>query len=626
MKYIPYIFIFIILSISGVYSYVDFNNIQFGAGEKVKSVSIANVAEKLDKSPIKSKYTLDKGTLKTVAKDNPKDKIEVSIGRKVKDGMLGAVGDIEPILNISRWDDEVSLSIEKDVSAVATKDRDVSFEADKIVYDTPLEEYNFYDVADSTTTPEGAYEFEVILKEKPATNIVSFNIESKGLDFFYQAELTEKEIAEGSSRPENVIGSYAVYASEDKINYVGGKEYKAGKVGHIYRPQIQDADGNKVWGELNVDANSGLLTVTIPQEFLDKAVYPVRHAAGLTFGYSTIGGSSNAMATNEWHGVVGTPIFSGTIDSVFMAHVADTDYFKPVVTNSSLEIISNGVGNAKQCTNANQWDEATYTTKPSVTASSTYMAGVVVNASITGYYDSTGITWYKDTSNSYASPENPTDASSASRRVAIYASYTPDEPNYYFSSDVGFSYTAGAALSYNNTSNPGSNARIGYRSGTDFGNIVSAFRFSSVTIPQGATINTATFSYTAQDTDATTDNVAVYAEDVDSSPAITTTGDEEPKDKGGRVTSASVNWTLPNQTINISYTSPEIKTVIQEIVDRAGWSSGNSLSLVIKNNGATENHNAKNNPGESWMYVTYTTGGGSTSTPSNIQDSIFWFN
>src|SRR5205085_2722515 len=105
-------------------------------------------------------------------------------------------------------------------------------------------------------------------------------LNTKGLDFIYQPELTSEEEKEGCVRPDNVVGSYAIFTSEEKINRVGGKEYKSGKVGHIYRPRIEDANGEKVWGELNIDTKNGVLSVEIPQVFLDKASYPVRHAAG----------------------------------------------------------------------------------------------------------------------------------------------------------------------------------------------------------------------------------------------------------------------------------------------------------------------------------------------------------
>lgn len=231
-----------------------------------------------------STYSIKDNTFFAVPKENPKDLIQKEIGDfKVPTEFL-------PQTKIMRWDNEVNFSVRlvhDEASPIISKvGETVKWSGKKV-------EALFYDI-NSKEHPEGASEFEVVLKEKPLTNVVEFTLNTKGLDFFYQPELTQEEKDNGSSQPENVIGSYAVYASENKINYVGGKEYKTGKVGHIYRPQIEDSAGNKVWGELNVDIEKGILSVTIPQEFLDKAVYPVRHAAGLTFGYTSAGSTFGA--------------------------------------------------------------------------------------------------------------------------------------------------------------------------------------------------------------------------------------------------------------------------------------------------------------------------------------------
>jgi hypothetical protein len=300
--------------------------VSFGAAPKPEIVSGAswdNVAVEFGKSALKDKYRMAGNTINRIVKSDYRDKIEVSIGNEV--GVLGA-GDFEPTLNIKRWG-EVSIAIKKDVSMIASVDKKISFNGDKISYDTPKEEYNFYE---STTTPEGEYEFEVILKEKPATNIVSFNLETTGVNFYYQPplniEMNSSTCSEtdcgGSHRPENVVGSYAVYASDNKINYTGGKEYKVGKVGHIYRPKIIDSAGTEVWGDLHIE--NGILSVTIPQYFLDKAIYPVRHAAGLTIGYTGTGASTWGYIitangdTSQMQGVAQN-FLPGTLDSISVA-------------------------------------------------------------------------------------------------------------------------------------------------------------------------------------------------------------------------------------------------------------------------------------------------------------------
>src|SRR3990167_2677056 len=232
-------------------------------------------------------YTLFNNTYSKVVKDNPKDFLDIEIGDVTQP-------DFYPQLKIKRWDNEVNFSARLVTNELTPT---VSTQPDKIIWAGDKTEAHFYDIAPNEELPEGGYEFEVILKEPPKTNVVEFTLETKGLDFFYQPELTQEEIDQGNIRPENVVGSYAIYASENKINYVGGKEYKCGKVGHIFRPKIIDSVGTEVWGDLHIE--NGILSVTIPQEFLNTATYPVRRAAGLEFGYHTAGASS-VNVTSEY--------------------------------------------------------------------------------------------------------------------------------------------------------------------------------------------------------------------------------------------------------------------------------------------------------------------------------------
>jgi hypothetical protein len=211
------------------------------------------------------------------AKDHPKDRVEVEIGDSKQQ-------DFFPQVKVLRWDNEVNLSVRLIHSE---KDSTVTTEGETIKWIGTTVDAHFYSVNEG-------YEFEVILKEKPTTNTVSFSLNTKGLDFFYQPALTPEALETGHHRPEHVVGSYAIYASEEKKNYSGSKEYKVGKVGHIYRPLITDFKNSKVWGELNVSA--GLLTITIPQAFLDSAVYPV--IVDPTLGYTTEGASHVNIADN----------------------------------------------------------------------------------------------------------------------------------------------------------------------------------------------------------------------------------------------------------------------------------------------------------------------------------------
>lgn len=139
---------------------------------------------------------------------------------------------------------------------------------------------------------DGAFEVEVQFNAIPSTNIITYSLQTKNLDLFYQPELTADEVAAGYSRPDNVVGSYAAYHSSKRDN-----EYKAGKAFHIYRPSAKDASGVEVWCDLRIDGALTTLTITIPQGFLDSATYPV--TVDPTFGYATAGASSSTILSNE---------------------------------------------------------------------------------------------------------------------------------------------------------------------------------------------------------------------------------------------------------------------------------------------------------------------------------------
>lgn len=264
------------------------------------------MSDKNLKQGLQGKYFVKDNTFFDVAKTDPMDFVEKEIGDSKEPGKF------LPQQKVKRWDNECNVSVRL---VHDEKTPDVVVEGDDIVWKGKKIEARFYDVFNDEH-PEGAGEFEITLKEKPDTNVVQFTVQDKDVEYSYQGELTPEEIERGSERPENVVGSYAVYAKTPKTNYVGQKEYKTGKVGHIYRPRIEDSNGDWTWGELLIE--NGILSVTIPQEFLDNAVYPVRHAAGLTFGYTTQGASDKQLSTSgDGNGAAqkGTSI-TGTLSSV----------------------------------------------------------------------------------------------------------------------------------------------------------------------------------------------------------------------------------------------------------------------------------------------------------------------
>lgn len=161
------------------------------------------------------------------------------------------------------------------------------------------------------TAFDGGFKVDVLLNEKPTTNVFCYAIQgAENYDFFYQPPLTDKERADGDIRPPEIEGSYAVYHKTLRDN-----EYKTGKYMHIPRPQVWSLsdESTKVWADMHYDA--GQLCVTVPQDFLDTATYPVR--VDPTFGYTSVGASSDTL-TSALRGNRYTALDNGTVTGFYM--------------------------------------------------------------------------------------------------------------------------------------------------------------------------------------------------------------------------------------------------------------------------------------------------------------------
>lgn len=284
------------------------------------------------------------------------------------------------------------------------------------------------------------YELNIILKEKPKSNIISYSINSVNLDFFYQPFLKnlnpdgstwEDNNGDISTRPANVNGSYAVYYKDGKagdFSKSGGKNYKTGKAFHIYRPEIFDANGIKVWGEMNY--NNGILMVTVPQDFLNKAVYPV--IVDPTFGYTSIGATAGSWAENTLRiNSPYTPIEAGTITEIYYYGSAETtaNSMRGVVyASSTLAFVASSSPTLVSTTAGWKYldlDNTAITAIP-------YNLGLWIGTEGTGatiYYDTAvGYTVYRN-STAYSATAAPPDPFTyvsvvASRQLSMYANYT----------------------------------------------------------------------------------------------------------------------------------------------------------------------------------------------------------
>jgi len=264
---------------------------------------------------------INETTYSISVKQNPADKIEVEIGDSKQP-------DFKPQFKVMRWDNEVNFSMRAEEQPNAQ----VLQEDGKIKYITTDYEVHQYEKPD--VSEDGGFEFEWVLNSPPSSNVLTATVQSKELSFYYQPPLTKEEIAEGAFRPDNVIGSYAVYHSSKSNNVVGGMEYKTGKAFHIYRPKAIDANGIETWCDLNIA--DVLLTVTVPQIFLDNATYPV--TVDPTFGYTTAGAISQV---NIEAGTAPLPCVMVTLEAVALSFIT----FIPV-----MYVKTDEPGAARTCT------------------------------------------------------------------------------------------------------------------------------------------------------------------------------------------------------------------------------------------------------------------------------------
>jgi hypothetical protein len=110
-------------------------------------------------------------------------------------------------------------------------------------------------------------------------------------------------------------------------------------------------------------------------------------------------------------------------------------------------------------------------------------------------------------------------------------------------------------------------------------------RFLNVTIPAGSTIDTAVLSIEAVSLFGTLANIRtkVFADDIDTAVAPTTRAEFTALVR----TTAGVDWDPAEWVADTIYTAPDLAAVIQEVIDRPGWASGNALQLLWDDDGTT---------------------------------------
>ncbi|MBN1674697.1 MAG: lamin tail domain-containing protein [Kiritimatiellae bacterium] len=124
-----------------------------------------------------------------------------------------------------------------------------------------------------------------------------------------------------------------------------------------------------------------------------------------------------------------------------------------------------------------------------------------------------------------------------------------------------------------------------YESADGGHNQAVGLRFRNLAVPKGARIESAFVQFKADETHSAATALTIEGHAIDDAPPFSNTSENI---TARSRTAASVAWNPPAWTAGDTgpaQRTPDIRTVIQEIVDRASWTSGNALVLVVTGSG-----------------------------------------
>ena len=114
--------------------------------------------------------------------------------------------------------------------------------------------------------------------------------------------------------------------------------------------------------------------------------------------------------------------------------------------------------------------------------------------------------------------------------------------------------------------------------GLDLGSRWVGTRFQNLTLPQGATILQSYIELEAERDDGAATTLTIVGESSDHAPGFT----KSKRDISSRTrTGAAVAWAPEAWKKSERYQTPDLSSVVQEVVRRTGWTSGNALVLVF---------------------------------------------
>lgn len=116
---------------------------------------------------------------------------------------------------------------------------------------------------------------------------------------------------------------------------------------------------------------------------------------------------------------------------------------------------------------------------------------------------------------------------------------------------------------------------------------IVGMRFTGINVDQGTTLNTASIQMESDESDSALVNLRIYAELSDDASTFTTSNDDisdRPYDPAEYVDWDNIPaWSTGE--VSPDTKTPDLTPILQEIIDRPGWVSGNDVVLLFYDNG-----------------------------------------
>jgi len=119
-----------------------------------------------------------------------------------------------------------------------------------------------------------------------------------------------------------------------------------------------------------------------------------------------------------------------------------------------------------------------------------------------------------------------------------------------------------------------------------FGKLVTTYYgagvlIENIAIPNGSIINDAYLYFQADVSDTGTCDLRIAAEDVDTASLFT-----DVANYNGRARTSYISWAASSFVGDAYYSSPNLTSIVQTVINRAGWVSGNEIVFFIEDDGA----------------------------------------